>query len=413
MTDGISLPYGTTELAFELPNAARIIRLPEIEMQVSPEKFAADLAPFLADISVKGTIAVVVADKTRLCGYDRYLPVLLDEIVRWGGSHRKIKIYIAYGTHFRQSEAESKNVYGPAWDRFCFVHHDCRDRTLFRELGTTRRGTPVRVRKDICDADCLITFGSLSHHYFAGFGGGRKLVFPGLGEQGAIYCNHALFLDHEKRRLAAGCAPGRLSGNPLAEDLAEIESFRPADLSIHGILNGHGELCRLIAGKGVVVFEDACRAHGANCEVRDAVAYDLVLASCGGFPKDINFIQSHKSIHHAAMFVKDGGTLVVLAQCRDGVGSKTFLPWFDLKDREKVFDRLAADYQGNGGTALSIMEKLSRIKIFLVTDLDAGICERIGVAALSSEYAINKVGRHQGSSAVIPNAGYLVKSNRL
>lgn len=403
--------YGPASLEFEVPRGARFLDLPDIEAKVSPESFAADLAPFLDKFSVSATIAIVVADKTRLCGYDIYLPVLLNEIVRRGISESNITIYIAYGTHLPQSDAESRSAYGPVWNRFRFVHHDCRDDSIFKEVGKTRKGTAVRLRRDICDAGHVITFGAVSHHYFAGYGGGRKLIFPGLGEQKAIYQNHGLFLDRVKRRLSRGCSPGKITGNPLAEDLAEMESFCPVDLSIHGIINSHGELCRLIVGKGTAVFQDACRLHGAHSEIDESAVYDCVLASCGGFPKDINFIQSHKAIHNAAMFVKDGGTLVVLAQCRDSIGSLTFLPWFDLKDWDAAFDRLSADYQGNGGTALATMEKARRIRIFLVTDLDAQICSEIGLFSLSHAEAVAKINSHGGSLAVIPNAGFVVKAS--
>jgi len=405
----IFLPYGKTELKFELPAFARKLDLPELKVQVSPEKFASDLAPFLDDIPKKCNLAIVVADKTRLCGYDCYLPVLLDEIMRRKVDKSHIKIYIAYGTHLPQSEKESRETYGKVWSQFHFIHHDCRDRTLFRELGTTKQGTPIRIRKDICDVDFLITFGAISHHYFAGYGGGRKLIFPGLGEQMAIYHNHGLFLDHKKCRLAPDCRPGRLSCNPLAEDLTEIERIRPVDLAIHGILDHHGKLCQLLVGSREVFFQTACKIHAAHSEVSDPACYDLVLASCGGFPKDINFIQSHKAIHNAAMFVRDGGTLVVLAECRDGIGSDTFLPWFDLKDWKTAFDHLAENYHGNGGTALAMMEKTCRIKICLVTNLDKEVCDKIGIHKLSHDTVVKMVKQQHVSLAVISSAGYLVK----
>ena len=109
----------------------------------------------------------------------------------------------------------------------------------------------------------------------------------------------------------------------------------------------------LLVGRGRDFFQDACARHADHCEVAASRQYNLVVASCGGFPKDINFIQSHKAIHHAADFVRDGGRLIVLAQCGDGIGSQTFLPWFEIGSWDKAFDRLAADYVGNGGTALA------------------------------------------------------------
>ena len=96
--------------------------------------------------------------------------------------------------------------------------------------------------------------GAVSHHYFAGYGGGRKLIFPGCGERDAIYTNHGLYLDGAAGTIAEGCQPGILDGNPLAEDLFEIEEKLPADLAIHGILDSHGRLCDLLLGHGEKAF---------------------------------------------------------------------------------------------------------------------------------------------------------------
>jgi lactate racemase len=267
----------------------------------------------------------------------------------------------------------------------------------------------VRLRADILSASCVITFGAIAHHYFAGYGGGRKLIFPGLGEKNAIYCNHGLFLDKEHRRLSAGCRSGYLDENPLAEDLEECEAFRPADAAIHGILNSHGQVCDLLVGRGTAHFRQACERHASNCEVRTKRLYDLVVASCGGFPKDINFIQSHKAIHHAAAFVRDGGRLILLAQCRDGIGSQTFLPWFQLGGWDPAFDRLAENYMGNGGTALAMMAKLKRIRISLITDLAPQQAKLVGFDIWSPERVQACLDGHTGSLAVIPNASLVVK----
>jgi lactate racemase len=403
------LACGSDRLQFTLPGEAHTFGLKEPDKAVDEEIFADRLDAFLDRAAPDLTApAVVVADKTRLCGYPAYLPVLLGTLAAHGAAPRRIRIFIAYGTHAPQSEAESRRAYGEVYGQYERIPHNCREAT-FVDLGRTRRGTPVRLRADIHAASCLITFGAISHHYFAGYGGGRKLIFPGLGEQAAIYANHGLFLDRAARRLAPGCRSGRLDGNPLAEDLAECESFRPADLAVHGLLNSHGEVCDLLVGQGVAHFRQACARHAAHCEVAAERSYDLVLASCGGRPKDINFIQSHKSIHHAADFVRDGGRLIVLAECPDGIGSQTFLPWFEAGGWERAFDRLAAGYVGNGGTALAMMAKSARIRVSLVTRLAPEIARRIGVAIWSPEQVQACLDHHQGSLAVIPNAGMVVR----
>lgn len=409
MPELISLAYGDRSVLLRCRADADFYRVEDPVERVSPDNFSAQLKAFLdrADMDLERP-AIVVADKTRLCGYPEYLPILLDSLVEYGADSEAIKLYIAYGTHLPQSDEESSSAYGPSFNRYQWVHHHC-DGDHFVDLGKTSRGTLVRNRTDIDQASCVITFGAISHHYFAGYGGGRKLIFPGLGKKEDIYANHGLFLDRGSRSLAAGCRSGQIEGNPLAEDLAEFESFCPADMAIHGIMDSRGRVCELLVGGGEEHFRHACNRHAAHCEVATDKRYDLVVASSGGFPKDINFIQSHKAIHHAAEFVRDGGRLIVFAQCRDGIGSQTFLPWFELGGWDEAFDRLATRYMGNGGTALAMMAKLKRIKISMVTDLSSSLADLIGFETIDVGAVQTYIDRCKGNMAVIPNSGLLVR----
>jgi len=410
MPQSAQLAFGARTLAVRCPSSADLLTVDDPAPLITPDLFKERIEQFLS--AAKPDLrrpAVVVADKTRLCGYPHYLPVLLKALADHGARLDRLRIYIAYGTHARQSDDESRKAYGAVYDQYQWVHHRCDDEACFVPLGHTPRGTPVRLRSDLLQASFLITFGAISHHYFAGYGGGRKLIFPGLGQREAIYRNHALFLDPIGRQLARGCRPGRLIGNPLAEDLADYASHLQAHMAIHAILDSHGAVCDLLVGQGRDHFLSACARHGAYCEVTSGV-YDLVLASCGGFPKDINLIQSHKAIHNAAAFVRDGGRLVMLAQCADGIGSDTFLPWFDMGGREAAFDALARQYVGNGGTALAMMEKTSRIAIHLVSDLPSDLCAQIGVSYLPASGIQAMVDDHSGSLAVLPNASLLVRA---
>jgi nickel-dependent lactate racemase len=413
MDHNIELKYGRRIMSLPLSEQATVFQIREPDLKITPSLFESRLAaklermrPDLSDISI------VVGDKTRLCGYPEYLPVLADTLENFGAHRNRMTVFIAYGTHAPQSDGESRAAYGDAYKNLRFVHHDCTDDRSFSNLGKTSRGTRVRIRKDILDTTFLVTFGAISHHYFAGYGGGRKLVFPGLGHRESIYHNHGLFLDPERRALSVFCRSGVLDRNPLARDLAEFETFRPADLAVHGILDSKGRVCDLLAGTGIDHFRNACAAHGKNCEIDTTEKYGLVVASCGGFPKDINFIQSHKGIENASEFVQDNGTLIVLAQCPDGIGSNTFLPWFEPGNWETAFDKLARNYEGNGGTALSMMAKSRRIRIFLVTDLDETPCRTIGVEKISMDRARKSITQFTGSFAVIPNGSMTVKISR-
>jgi nickel-dependent lactate racemase len=255
----------------------------------------------------------------------------------------------------------------------------------------------------------VITFGAISHHYFAGYGGGRKLIFPGLGFLGSIYQNHSLFLDNRQETLCGKCGPGVLKGNPVAEDLDEIEDRFQAHLGIHAIQDEEGRVSDMRMGSGRMEFLKACHLHGQNCEIRCDDVFDLAVASAGGYPRDVNFIQSHKGIENASKFVKNNGRLIFFAQCPDGIGSKTFLPWFESGGFKEAFQRLSKHYEGNGGTALSMMSKTGRISIFMVTDLADSACRKMGVQKISAKEAQEMLENENGTIAVIPNAGVSVR----
>lgn len=411
----VQLLYGTDRVTLSLPSQTRHLQLQEPQRLISPDLFQQRLDEFLSDTPLDlANPILVLADKTRLCGYPFYLPPLIASLEQHGMDPARLKIVIGYGTHPRQSEKECLRSYGTAYKNYTFIHHDCQEKGGFIEVGRTSRGTPIRFRRDLLNASSIITMGAVSHHYFAGFGGGRKLIFPGCGEREAIYANHGLYLDSSTGAIAKGCGPGILRGNPLAEDLFEIEEKLPVDLAIHGILDSRGDLCNVILGGGTESFFQACKLHSAHCEV-DAPCFDVVIASCGGYPKDINFIQSHKAIHNAATFVADGGLLLLYGECRDGVASKTFLPWFELGSFEAAFNRLSCNYEGNGGTALAMMTKSQRISIGMVTDMDEAICRLIGVEPWSHKQVTDYLGNlsREKTTACITNASLAVKKSRV
>lgn len=405
----VSLCYGSHSYTLNLPAGSSVLHIQEPESVISKEYFAAQLQKQLdrQSLDLSDTI-IIVADKTRVCGYANYLPVLVDSLIAHGLPPQKLRFIIGYGTHSRQSDAECLNTYGSVYREYPFLHHDCSAVTDFVSYGVTSKGTPIRLRRDIHEASCVITMGPICHHYFAGYGGGRKLIFPGCGEKEAIYANHGLFLDTQNKQLSPHCQPGVLTNNPLAEDLFEIANARQADLAIHGIMNSRGELCDSIIGSGTQTYLQACNVHSVLCEIKAPQA-PFVIASCGGFPKDINFIQSHKAIHNASMFVEDGGTLLIFSECRDGIGSQSFLPWFDKGGFSASFRLLSQSYVGNGGTALAMMTKTKRIRIKMVTDLDDALCRKIGVEKCSIGEATVEIHKRVEPLTCIANASLLVR----
>lgn len=405
----INLKYGKTVESFSLPEFADILEAKSPTYTVARSQFFNSIRKYFSKSTDFSNIGIIVSDKTRLCGYSDYLPWLLEVLHKEGARKENITFYIAYGTHPKQTEDESLNSYGPLYNEYKFIHHNGNDEQIFKHIGQTKRGTPVRIRHDILECSLIITFGAISHHYFAGFGGGRKLFFPGLALQKDIYHNHGLFLDRKNRRLADGCQAGKLDRNPLAEDLFEIETYLPKRISIHGILNPCGKVSKLLVGDTYKDFLNACNEHDKYYKSGINKSYDLVIASAGGYPKDINFIQAHKSVHNAAAFVKDGGRLVILNQCVDGIASDTFLKYFKTGSFENAFEILEKNYEGNGGTALAMMAKTQRIKIYMQTDMSDEICSLLNVSKIDSSGIQKMIDSASDSIAVIHNASLLIK----
>jgi len=408
----IELLYGKKSVKIKLENKFDTITIPNTEKSISEKNFKEKLLIFFKEAKYDFTkIAIVIADKTRKCDYAEDLPVLVNTLESLGAEHDSITFYIAYGTHPLQTESESLESYGEIFNKYKFIHHDCTKKEVFKFFGKTRRGTDIAYRKDILNSTFRITFGVLSHHYFAGFGGGRKLIFPGLGYKHSIYNNHSLFLDKTNDRLHKNCQPGILKENPLAEDLKEATDLLKINLSIHGIINTKSEVIDLILGKTYADFEQACKKHEETTSFKIKKRYDTVIASCGGFPKDINFIQVHKSIHYASDFVKDGGKLYLFAECRDGIGSETFLPWFEEKSFKAAFEKLKKNYSGNGGTALSLMTIEKRITINLYTELNDKICKKIGITKIKNPN-LSKAVKAGQNVLIIPTASITVKTKQ-
>ena len=406
----MNLKYGSREVALELPPGADELKHSEPQKSVNLDKFKRDLHSYLYTLNRRLTdVGIVVSDKTRLCQFQLFLPLIAEVFEEYGLKKEEVTFYIAYGTHPRQTEEECINSYGEIYNEYRFVHHDSRDEEALETLGTTSRGTVVRIRKEMARHDLLVTFGAILHHYFAGFGGGRKLLFPGLAAYDSILQNHRLFLDFENRKLHEGCQSGNLNDNPLARDLEEVDTLIPNRLEIHGILNSEKEVSEIHFGLHYDHFRDACDRYNDYFRTKGDRLYDLVVASAGGYPKDINYIQAHKSIHNAASYVKDGGTLVIFAQCRDGIGNDNFMDLFRLGGIDAIFKTMEKEYRNNAGTALATLEKAKRISVRFVSSLDKETCSLMGTEKTSDEEARQVIAQETGDVAWIENASLLYK----
>ena len=315
-------------------------------------------------------VVIVTSDITRPTGSDVYLPMLVARLNAAGIRDRDIEIVIALGIHRKQTEAEHKKIVGELYGRIKVSDHDCDDPGQLVYLGDTARGVPVEINRRVAEADRLILTGAVTFHYFAGFGGGRKSLLPGVSSRRSCMASHFSLLNPgEGSGRHPKATTGNLEGNPVHEAMLEACGKRPPSFILNTVLGPDKKILAAFAGDWQSAHAEGCRFYAAAFSAPIAEKADLVVVSCGGFPKDINLIQAHKSMEYASRALKPGGVMVLLAECRDGYGNATFFNWFGYATCAELESGLRKRYEINGQTAWSVKEKAERFRIVLVSKI--------------------------------------------
>ena len=307
-----------------------------------------------------GSVVIVVSDSFRKTCVDQILPTLLTWLGERGVGEEHITFLVATGSHRGPTGDELDTILGQTvHHRFAGrIHsHDPLDRDNLVHVGTTSRGTPVSLNKIAAKADTLIVTGTVVLHYFGGFGGGRKSIVPGLAGLETIAANHALNLDPFEDTLNPDVAIGRMSGNPVAEDMLEGALLGPDAFLINTVLDRKGKIARIFMGDLVEAHNVACAFSASLYSVPIQEQADLVIASAGTAK---NFIQSHKSLYNACQAAKPGGLILLATPAEEGYGGNKFAEWLALGSRGAIIAALRRNAEINGQTALSTLEKARR-----------------------------------------------------
>lgn len=343
-----------------------------------------DSEPLRGIIRRAKRITICIPDRTRPRIARDLLPEVIGTLEREGVNADDLTILIANGSHSKHTRADIADVVGEeVASRIRVKQNLSHTDTDFVAIGKTSRGTPIAVNRSVVDCDLTILISTVTTHYFAGWGGGRKMILPGVSALETIRANHRLTLTSDGD-LDERCSSGCLEGNPVHEDMLEAASMVENVFCINVVINGYGEPAEITAGRLDSSHEASVKIASRMLRVDVPEPCDLAIASAGGYPFDIDFIQSHKSIDHVAGCVRDGGVIVMVAECSQGEGSDTFLPWFDIGDRRAVASRLKSNYQLNGHTALALMKKLERLKIVLVSSLAEAKVRKMGMLPAKS-----------------------------
>ncbi len=325
----VRLDYGKTGLEAELPDANLIGVLglkpapPLADPTAAVE--AALQAPLgtapLAQLATgRRDACIVLCDITRPVPNTILLPPVLRTLEAAGLPPERITLLVATGTHRPNLGAELETLVGAdIAARYRILNHDCRDRDAHRFLGASPNGVPVWLDKTYCEADLKITLGLIEPHFMAGYSGGRKLVMPGLAAFETVQRWHCpRFLESP---LATN---GSVVGNPVHEEALAIARLMPPDLILDVTLDESNRMTGVFAGELEQAWRQGVEFAAQHVCAAAPQAADVVVTTCAGYPLDATFYQAVKGMVGALPVVKPGGTIVIAAECAEGLGSPDF-----------------------------------------------------------------------------------------
>lgn len=371
----IRMAYGNDELKVEIPDdryGGVIEPAPYAIGDSSWEQMFellnhSRLAEFLTGAE---RVLIVVNDSFRATPTHLALQALLPFLERVP----EARVVIATGLHRAPADSEITEIVGRDFprDRFEVLYSDAKDDEQFFQFGRWQDGTPIRLHKSLQWADKTIVIGSVEPHYFAGFTGGPKSFMPGLAHHTTIEANHRM-------AVSKSCVPGSLTNNPVAKSIRDAASFlrRSAIFSIQFVLDSSKKLVDSFVGDLWDSYERAVAAAVRVYMVPIERRYRLAVA-VHSKPLDRNLYQLQKSYENASLAVEDGGTLVVVSACNEGIGNDAF---FELATRyptpESILKVSPTSYTLGYHKLYRTAQLQRRINIYLKSELQDDIVEKV------------------------------------
>ncbi len=270
------------------------------------------------------------------------------------------------------------------------------------DYGLTSRKTPVRINADFAGADFKIVIGQIDPHQFVGFTGGAKGVVIGCAASETIEHNHSLMFYE-------GARVGRIAGNPVREDLNEAGEMVGIQLALNVVLNAEKNIVQMLAGQPLEVLKKGAETCSAVYGVCIAEKFDIVIASCGGHPKDICLYQAQKGLNLASQALSPGGHILLLAASPQGVGDDIY---FDYVSQFTTPEEVLSDFKDTGfrmgaHKAYLFGRTLADFDVAISSDLDPGVLRKCHLRAADPTVIVGEwVDAFKGRPriAVVPNA---------
>ena len=327
-------------------------------------------APLKDVVHADDQVTVVISDITRAYMHqERICPLLLDYLHDvCGVPYEHIVYLVAVGTHRKQTEEEFTRIASPyVTEKVRILNHDCDEGNVY--IGTTSRGTQVEVNPLVVGRKVILLGGTV-HHFFAGYGGGRKSILPGVASRRTIMQNHAHALDPAAPQPNPECGLGVTALNPVHEDMAEAAAMVNPVFGVNMIADGQGRHLALPSGHWLHAWAESCKLVDRFNGVEIPAPADAVVVCAGGFPKDINLYQSCKSLINAYQAVKPGGKIVFISQCSEGGGPAEFFGWSKYLPDNTLDSALRASFTVAGYIFYECVAIADGAQVHVLSDLN-------------------------------------------
>jgi lactate racemase len=374
----IKLPYGKQKLSVNISdeNLLKKVMPKEMPPYDKPEIIIRNAlenpmgTDKLYEIAASGDkVAIVVDDYTRPCPNEKLLLPVLEDLKKAGVPFSDIKIIVACGTHTPPDYEKIKEIVGDKVARNYMVISSDVENGDYVSVGVSKQGNDIRVLREYVEADVKILLGDVEYHYFAGYGGTRKSVLPGISAKECIQKNHSQLFDSKSNT-------GVLHGNPVNEEMTEALHMAGCDFCLNVVMNSSHQIVGAWSGRANNVMNSAVKLVDEMYMVEIDEQPDITLIAANGHPHDINLYQALKAMHTAAQITKKNGVIILVAECPEGYGSDLYFDWLKkYKTSSEIEKRLKEDFVLGGHKAFYHRKTIEDFKVFFVTGMDKSCAE--------------------------------------
>jgi lactate racemase len=324
-----TLPYGKTSQTITIPknysveyvSGNKIDTPPSFEKLVS-QAFDQPLdTPLLSDLVRSGdSVVIVVDDHTRPCPSKQLLPIVLGELKKGGIVTSDITILIGTGTHKPPTQDQLIELLGKSIvQKYTVISNDNKN-SSYVTVGSSTFGHDIKIHKTYVESDVKIVISDIEYHYFAGYGGTRKSILPGIASAETIQKNHAMMFEEYA---TTGCR----EKNPISVEMDEALSFASCDFMIGAVLNQTHDIVGLWTGEAKKVMDKGVKLVDKLFSKKIRKRPDVIITAADGSPHDINLYQALKAVHTASKVIKEDGIIMLAAECAEGIGNNVYQKW--------------------------------------------------------------------------------------